>query len=88
MGDANEGEPNDEEIASALDLSIAEVRDTLLKRLADPDQEQPDEIITRSSSQKQLVMVLEGLDEREHSNRPVLFRSRWLGADDNAGLRT
>ena len=89
LGDANEGEPNDEDIARALDLSITEVRDTLLngrrvvsldraafdededstllKRLADPDQEQPDEIITRSSSQKRLEMVLEGLDEREHS---------------------
>ncbi len=89
LGDANEGEPRDEEIAAALDLSITEVRDTmlsgrravsldravfdededstLLKRLADDDQEQPDEIITRSSSQKQLEMVLNDLDEREHS---------------------
>jgi RNA polymerase primary sigma factor len=89
LGEANGGEPHDEEIANALDLSITEVRDTLLsarrtvsldgavfdededstllKRLADPDQELPDEIITRSSSQKQLEMVLDGLDEREHT---------------------
>jgi len=40
---------------------------TLLKRLADDEQEQPDETITRSSSQKQLEMVLNDLDEREHS---------------------
>ena len=87
LGDANEGEPHDEEIAEALDLSTAEVRDTLLsgrrvvsldrasfeededstllKRLADSDQEQPDETITRSSSQERLEMVLEDLDERE-----------------------
>ena len=89
LGNANESEPHDEEIAKALDLSIGEVRDTLLsgrravsldravldddedstllKRLADADQEAPDEIITRSSSQRRLEMVLEGLDEREHS---------------------
>ena len=89
MGDAKEGEPRDEEIAAALDLSITEVRDTmlsgrravsldravfdededstLLKRLADDEQEQPDETITRTSSQKQLEMVLNDLDEREHS---------------------
>jgi len=89
LGDAKEGEPRDEEIAAALDLSISEVRDTmlsgrravsldravfdededstLLKRLADDEQEQPDETITRSSSQKQLEMVLNDLDEREHS---------------------
>ena len=88
LGDANEGEPHDEEIADALELSITEVRDTLLsgrravsldraafdddedstlfKRLADPDQEQPDEIITRTSSQKQLEIVLKDLDTREH----------------------
>jgi RNA polymerase primary sigma factor len=88
LGDANEGEPHDEEIADALELSITEVRDTLLsgrravsldraafdddedstlfKRLADPDQEQPDEIITRTSSQKQLEIVLKHLDTREH----------------------
>jgi RNA polymerase primary sigma factor len=95
LGDANEGEPHDEEIADALDLSITEVRDTLLsgrravsldraafdddedstlfKRLADPDQEQPDEIITRSSSQKQLEMVLKGLDAREHEIVQLYF---------------
>ena len=89
LGDANEGEPCDEEIANALDLSIAEVRDTLLsgrravsldrvvfdededstllKRLADTGQQQPDEVITRSSSQKRLETILEGLDEREHA---------------------
>ena len=95
LGDANEGEPHDEEIADALELSITEVRDTLLsgrravsldraafdddedstlfKRLADPDQEQPDEIITRSSSQKQLEMVLKGLDAREHEIVQLYF---------------
>ena len=89
LGDAKEGEPRDEEIAAALDLSISEVRDTmlrgrravsldravfdededstLLKRLADDEQERPDETITRNSSQKQLEMVLNDLDEREHS---------------------
>ncbi|MBU06680.1 MAG: RNA polymerase subunit sigma [Gemmatimonadetes bacterium] len=89
LGEANGGEPQDEEIAAALDLSVSEVRDTmlsgrrsvsldraafdededstLLKRLADPDQESPDEIITRSSSQQQLEAVLGDLDEREHS---------------------
>ena len=89
LGDANGGEPDDDKIASALDLSVTEVRDTLLsgrrvvaldrtvfdededstllRRLADTAQEQPDEVITRSSSQKQLEMVLEGLDEREHA---------------------
>jgi len=89
LGEANGGEPPDEEIAAALDLSVSEVRDTmlsgrrsvsldraafdededstLLKRLADPDQESPDEIITRSSSQQQLEAVLGDLDEREHS---------------------
>jgi RNA polymerase primary sigma factor len=89
LGDAKEGEPRDEEIAAALDLSITEVRDTmlsgrravsldravfdededstLLKRLADDEQERPDETITRNSSQKQLEMVLNDLDEREHS---------------------
>ena len=88
LSDANEGEPNDDEIANALDLSITEVRSTLLsgrravsldraefdddenstllKRLADPDQKQPDEAITLSSSQEHLEKVLEGLDEREH----------------------
>ena len=89
LGDANEGEPHDEEIADALDLSISEVRETLLngrrvvslddaafdddedstllRRLADPGQEQPDVVITRSSGQKRLAAVLEGLDEREHA---------------------
>ena len=88
LGAANEGEPHDDEIAEALDLSISEVRgtllsgrptvsldrgltdddedSTLLRRLADPDQRQPDEVITRTSSQKQLEMALEILDEREH----------------------
>ena len=94
LGDANEGEPHDEEIANALDLSITEVRDTLvsgrravsldraisdgedstlLKLLADPDQKQPDEVITRSSSQKRLEMVLESLDEREHEIVQLYF---------------
>ncbi len=95
LGDANEGEPHDEEIANALDLSITEVRDTLasgrravsldravfdndedstlLKRLADPDQKQPDEVITRSSSQKRLEMVLLDLDEREHEIVQLYF---------------
>ena len=40
---------------------------TLLKRLSDQDQEQPDENITRTSSQKQLQAVLESLDEREYA---------------------
>jgi len=88
LGSATDREPHDEEIANALDLSIAEVRDTLLgsrrvvsldramfdddedstllKGLSDPDQEQPDEVITRASSQKRLEEILEGLDEREH----------------------
>jgi RNA polymerase primary sigma factor len=87
LGDVNGCEPHEEEIAKALELSVEEVRDTLLsgrtalsldravfdededttllKRLADADQEQPDEIITRSSSQKQLEKVLKGLDDRE-----------------------
>ncbi|MFC1526646.1 RNA polymerase sigma factor RpoD/SigA, partial [Candidatus Latescibacterota bacterium] len=87
LGDATEGEPDDEEIANALDLSTTEVRgallsgrravsldravsdddesSTLLNRLADPDQTQPDEAITRSSSQKRMQTVLEGLDGRE-----------------------
>ena len=88
LGSATDREPHDEEIANALDLSIAEVRDTLLgsrrvvsldramfdddedstllKGLSDPDQEQPDEVITRASSQKRLEEILDGLDEREH----------------------
>ena len=95
LGNANEGEPHDEEIADALELSITEVRDTvlsgrravsldravfdededttLLKRLADSDQESPDECITRSSSQKQLENVLEGLDIREHEIIQLYF---------------
>jgi len=92
---ANEGSADDEEIANALDLSITEVRDTLLsargavsldravfdddedstmlKCLADPDQEHPDEIITRASSRKRLEMVLEGLDAREHEIIQLYF---------------
>ena len=95
LSDASESEPHDEDIANALDLSITEVRDTLLsgrravsldrpvsdddedstllKRLADPDQKQPDEVITRSSSQKRLEMVLEDLDEREHKIVQLYF---------------
>ncbi|MFC1525599.1 RNA polymerase sigma factor RpoD/SigA [Candidatus Latescibacterota bacterium] len=95
LGDVNEGEPHDEEIAKALDLSIAEVRGTLLSgrravsldravsdddedltllnRLADPGQKQPDEVITHSSSQKRLEMVLEGLDERERKIVQLYF---------------
>ncbi len=95
LGDANECEPCDEEIANALDLSVTEVRSTLLsgyralsldralsnddddstllKRLPDPDQKQPDEAITHSSSQKRLEMVLEGLDEREHEIVQLYF---------------
>ena len=90
----NEGEPNDEEIANALDLSITEVRDTLrsgcravsldravsddedstlLKRLADPDQKQPDDAISRSSSQKRLETALEVLDDREHEIVQLYF---------------
>lgn len=88
LGNANEREPHDEEIATALELSVTEVRETLLggrravsldramfdddedstllKGLADPDQVQPDEVITRSSSQKRLEEILDGLDKREH----------------------
>ena len=87
LGDANECEPCDEEIANALDLPVTEVHSTLLngsrtvsldralsddddstllQRLPDPDQEQPDEAITLSSSQERLEMVLEGLVDREH----------------------
>ena len=95
LGNANEGEPHDEEIADALELSINEVRDTvqsgrravsldravfdededttLLKRLADGEQESPDESITRFSSQKQLERVLDGLDEREHEIIQLYF---------------
>ena len=46
---------------------------TLLKRLADPDQEQPDEVITRSSSQMRLEKVLGSLDEREHEIVQLYF---------------
>jgi RNA polymerase primary sigma factor len=46
---------------------------TLLKRLADGEQESPDECITRSSSQKQLERVLDGLDEREHEIIQLYF---------------
>jgi len=46
---------------------------TLLKRLADSDQESPDECITRSSSQKQLENVLESLDIREHEIIQLYF---------------
>ena len=95
LGDAHEGEPQDEEIAKVLGLSITEVRDTvlsgrrtvsldravsdddedstLLKRLADPDQTQPDEVTTRSSRQKRLQRILEGLDQRQHEIVQLYF---------------
>ncbi|MBT3342620.1 MAG: RNA polymerase sigma factor RpoD/SigA [Gemmatimonadetes bacterium] len=89
LGEASGGEPLDEEIAASLDVTVAEVRETvlngrhavsldravydedesstLLTILADTTQAQPDEVITRLSSQKGLEMMLEGLDERELS---------------------
>jgi len=95
LGDANEGEPCDEEIAAALDLPVTEVRSTvlsgshtvsldralyddeddstLLQRLPDPELEHPDEAVTLSSSQEQLQVVLEGLDEREHEIIQLYF---------------
>ena len=47
-------------------MSDDDENSTLLQRLADPDQKQPDAAITLSSSQERLEMVLDGLDEREH----------------------
>ena len=41
--------------------------------MAEPDEESPDENITRSSSQRQLEKVLEGLDEREHEIIQLYF---------------
>ena len=89
LGEASGGEPLDEEIAASLDVTVAEVRETvlngrhavsldravydedesstLLTILADTTQAQPDEVITRLSSQKGLEMMLEGLDERKLS---------------------
>ncbi|MBT6150022.1 MAG: sigma-70 family RNA polymerase sigma factor, partial [Gemmatimonadetes bacterium] len=46
---------------------------TLLKRLADQGQLQPDETVTRMSSQRQLEKVLTGLDEREHEIIQLYF---------------
>ena len=95
IGNANEGEPDDSEIAKALEIPVTQVRDTmlsgrrtvsldravfdeeedttLLKRLADADQDQPDETVTRMSSQRQLEQVLTGLDEREHEIIQLYF---------------
>ena len=79
-------EPELEEIAAALDVSVEEVRETvlsgrkaysldkefeeddersLMKTLVDASQEAPDANILRTSSQRQLETVLDGLDERE-----------------------
>ena len=95
LGNEAEGEPDDAEIAKALEIPITEVRETklsgrrtvsldravfdededttLLKRLADQDQSQPDESVTRMSSQRQLEQVLTGLDEREHEIIQLYF---------------
>ena len=95
IGNANEGEPDDSEIAKALEIPVTQVRDTmlsgrrtvsldravfdededttLLKRLADADQDQPDETVTRMSSQRQLERMLTGLDEREHEIIQLYF---------------
>ena len=61
--------------ALSLDRALSNDDDdsTLLKRLPDSDQKQPDEAITHSSSQKRLEMVLEGLDEREHEIVQLYF---------------
>ncbi len=88
LGNENDGNAHDLEIAKALEIPVTEVRDTmlngrrtvsldravfdededtsLLKRLADAEVDQPDETVTRMSSQRQLERVLTGLDEREH----------------------
>lgn len=79
-------EPELEEIAAALDVSVEEVRETvlsgrkaysldkefeeddersLMKTLVDASQEAPDANILRTSTQRQLETVLDGLDERE-----------------------
>ena len=95
LGNANEGNADDSEIANVLEIPVTEVRDTmlsgrrtvsldravfdegedttLLKRLADSDQSQPDETVTRMSSQRQLEKVLTGLDEREHEIIQLYF---------------
>ena len=95
IGNANQGEPDDSEIAKALEIPVTQVRDTmlsgrrtvsldravfdededttLLKRLADADQDQPDETVTRMSSQRQLERMLTGLDEREHEIIQLYF---------------
>ena len=76
IGNANQGQPDDSEIAKALEIPVTQVRDTmlsgrrtvsldravfdededttLLKRLAGADHDQPDETVTRMSSQRQL----------------------------------